>query len=238
MNCIIVDDEPLAIDIIADYVSKVSFLNLVKKCKNAIEAYEVIQNEQIDLIFLDIKMPKITGIQFVKSLEQKPMIIFTTAFTNYAIEGFDLDATDYLVKPIPYERFLKAVNKSFSQFNQKKHSDKIISETNQKVYNDYIFVKSDYKNVKVNLKDILYIEGLKDYVKIYTKDSTILTLSSLKKIDDKLPDNKFIRIHRSFIISIEKIESIQKSRIIINKQWIPIGDFYKDSFFKIIGIDD
>lgn len=239
MNCIIVDDEPLAIDVIADYVSKVSFLNLKKKCKNAIEAYEIIQTEPIDLIFLDVKMPKITGVQFAKSLETKPMIIFTTAYTNYAVEGFDLSAVDYLVKPIPYERFLKAVNKAYSQFNQRKNSsEQTVIVPNQDTTNDYIFVKSDYKNIKVKFDNILYLEGLKDYIKIYTKDSTILTLNSLKKMSLKLPSKNFIRIHRSYIVSIDKIVSIQRSRIIIGKQWIPIGEHYKNDFFKKLEIDD
>lgn len=233
MNCIAVDDEPLALDLIEDFINKVSFLKLIKKCNRASEAMEILQKENIDLVFLDIQMPNITGIQLIKSLQNCPQVIFTTAYTNYAVEGFELNVTDYIVKPFTFDRFLKAVNKAYSYY-------KLINNNKPDTQNiplDYIFVKSDYQNVKINFDDILYIEGLSDYIKIYLKNNKrILTLLSLRAILEKLPENNFTRIHRSYIVSINKINSIQKNRIIIDDTRIPVGNHYKENFFKIINI--
>jgi len=233
MNCIALEDEPLALSLIEDFSKKIPYLNYIKSCKNAFEAIEIIQNNKIDLIFLDINMPNITGIEFLKSLESKPMVIFTTAYSEFAVQGFELNAIDYLVKPFLFERFFKAVNKAYELHNlHKKNSQKIIETSDKK--ENFIFVKSDYSSVKILLNDIFYIEGLKDYVKIHLPEKNILSLITMKKMEETLPQDKFIRVHRSYIIALDKIESIQRNRIIIQKKWIPVGDSYKDEFFKRI----
>jgi two-component system, LytTR family, response regulator len=233
MKCVIIDDEPLAVELLEDFVSKVPSLELISSCSNAIEATTIIQNNKVDLIFSDIEMPDFSGIEFIKSLDVKPLFIFTTAYSHYAIEGFNLNAVDYLVKPIPFHRFLKAVNRAQELFNLKIDNE-IVSESTQ-TNSEFIFVKSEYENVKINLSTIKYIEGLKDYIKIYTDDpKPILTLSSLKAFEEKLPAN-FIRVHRSYIVSLNHINSVQRNRIIIDKIRIPIGQNYKDEFIKKIG---
>ncbi len=232
MKCLIIDDEPLAVELLEDFVSKVATLELISSCSNAIEAATIIQNNKVDLIFSDIEMPYFSGIEFIKSLDIKPLFIFTTAYSHYAVEGFNLNAVDYLVKPIPFHRFLKAVNRAQELFNLK--SENVVSEISQNT-SDFIFVKSEYENLKVNLNTIRYIEGLKDYIKIYTDSpKPILTLSSLKAFEEKLPVN-FIRVHRSYIVSLDHINSVQRNRIIIDKIRIPIGQNYKDEFIKKIG---
>jgi DNA-binding LytR/AlgR family response regulator len=232
MNCLIVDDEPLAIDLIVDFVKKVPFLNLLGTCKNAIEANEKIHKNKVDLLFLDIQMPNLSGIQLMHSLEKKPLVIFTTAYSEYAVESYDLNAIDYLLKPFTFERFLKAVNKAYSLYdnNETKLSEQLTNKKSDK----FIFINADYKKVKINLDDILYIEGLSDYIKIYAGDKPILTLQSLKTMEEKLPEEQFIRVHRSFIVSLKKIESIQRNRIIIGKKRIPVGDNYKEEFYRRI----
>ena len=234
MRCIVIDDEPLALELLEDFVSKIPNLKLVACCSNAIEAVSVLQNEKVDLIFLDIEMPEFTGIEFIKSLDIKPLFIFTTAYSHYAIEGFNLNAVDYLVKPIPFHRFLKAVNRAQELFLLRKGesspSVKTLSSPN------FIFVKSDYENIKLNFEDIMYFEGLKDYIKIFsTSHKPILTLSNFKKIEEKLPEDLFIRVHRSYIISLKHINSVQRNRILIDGVRIPIGQNYKDEFLKKIG---
>jgi len=237
MNCLIVDDEPLAIDLLESFIQKIPFLNIIGKCSNAFEAIELLQQEKIDLIFLDIQMPNVTGIDLVKSLSKLPLIIFTTAYSNYAIDGFNLNAVDYLVKPIPFERFLKAVNKAYEyyQFHNKSIKSEEKSKHDSSLDSNFIMVKADYSLIRIDLKDILYIEGLKDYLKIFIKNQKpILTLNSLKKYEEYLPSEHFVRVHRSFIISLSKIEAIQKHRIIIANERIPIGDNYKTEFYKKI----
>lgn len=234
MKCIIIDDEPLALELLEDFVSKIPNLKLVSSCSNAIEAVSILQNNKIDLIFLDIEMPEFTGIEFIKSLDVKPLFIFTTAYSHYAIEGFNLNAVDYLVKPIPFHRFLKAVNRAQDLYLLKKEdnspSTKTLSSPN------FIFVKSDYENIKLNFGDIKYFEGLKDYIKIFsTSHKPILTLSNFKKIEEKLPEELFIRVHRSYIVSLKYINSVQRNRILIDGVRIPIGQNYKDEFLKKIG---
>lgn len=231
MNCIIVDDEPLAQDILVDYIQKIPNLCLVQRCKNAFEASQALQDHRVDLMFLDIQMPEITGTQFLATLEKKPLVIFTTAYSNYALEGFDLSAVDYLLKPFSPERFLKAVNKAIELF-ELKQKDQLPVEDDK----DYIFVKSEYQTVKIKFEDMLYVEGLKDYVKIYTKSGMLMTLMNLKAIHSKLPSAKFIRVHRSFIVSFDAIEKIERNRIIIGQKRIPVGDSYKDDFYKLINV--
>jgi len=232
MNCIIVDDEPLALNLLEDNIKKIPFLKLIKKCKNVTEALKIYNEEKIDLIFLDIEMPDISGIQFLKSLKNKPMVIFITAYEKYALEGFDLDVLDYLLKPVSFDRFLKAVNKANEYFNF--INTKSSPQENQGIYHDYIFVKSDHKIIKINTNDILYVEGLKDYVKIYSGGRPIFTLLSLKFLEEKLSPEKFIRVHRSYIISISKIEYIGKSKVNIADASIPISNFYREKLFDII----
>jgi DNA-binding LytR/AlgR family response regulator len=234
MRCLIIDDEPLAIELLEDFVSKTPFLELISSCSNAIEATSILKKNKIDLIFTDIEMPDFSGIEFVKSLDIKPLFIFTTAYSHYAVEGFNLNAVDYLVKPIPFHRFLTAVNRAHELYLLKKEDSKKypvqIESTN------FVFVKSEYDNIKINFDDIKYIEGLKDYIKIFsTSHKPILTLSSFKRIEEKLPSNLFIRVHRSYIVSLKYIHSVQRNRILIDQVRIPIGQNYKDEFIKKIG---
>ncbi|MHA6248000.1 LytR/AlgR family response regulator transcription factor [Pontibacter sp. CAU 1760] len=228
IRCIAVDDEPLALEIIESYISKLPFLELVCTCSSATEAMQVLQEKQVDLMFLDIEMPELTGIQFLNILKHQPLIIFTTAYPDYALEGFNQDAVDYLLKPIPFDRFLKAVTKAQERLQRASKT----TETHMAPEQDFIFVKADYKNIRVDFKDILWIEGLKDYIIIQTKDQKIITLLSMNKMMEKLPDAKFLRVHRSFIVSLQKIDSIEKSRIRIGKKEIPIGEVYKEQFLK------
>lgn len=232
IRCIAVDDEPLALDIIESYVSKLPYLKLVQTCSSATEAMQVLQQEQVDLMFLDIEMPELTGIQFLNILKHQPLIIFTTAYPDYALEGFNQDAVDYLLKPIPYDRFLKAVTKAQErlQRNGKPQELTVAAAAPQATEHEFMFVKADYKTVRVDFKDILWIEGLKDYIIIQTRDQKIITLLSMNKAMEKLPESRFMRVHRSFIVALQKIDSIEKGRIRIGNKEIPIGEVYKDQF--------
>ncbi|WP_196884923.1 LytR/AlgR family response regulator transcription factor [Aureivirga sp. CE67] len=241
MKCLIIDDEPLAVDIIEAFTEKIPFLEVVKTFNNALDAFVFLNSNKVDLLFLDIEMPNLTGVEMVKSLQNSEVqVIFTTAYSEYALEGFNLNATDYLLKPIAFPRFLKAVNKAKEKFEAKQEN---ISTQNTVQNNqttslpEYIFVKSEYENLKINLSEIVYIQGLKDYIKIYLKnaDKAILTLSSFKEILKKLPVN-FLRIHRSYIVNVDFINSVQKSKVIIEKQRIPIGETYKEEVFEKLGI--
>lgn len=238
LKCIAVDDEPLALDIIEDYVSKVPFLELVKRTENAIEALQMVQAGGIDLVFLDIQMPDLTGIQFLKIASGKASYILTTAYSQYALESYDLNVSDYLLKPIAFDRFYKAVEKVLHQLQKAEPvvptpvPEPIVAATPHA--QDFIFVKTEHKIQKVELDDILYIEGLKDYISIYTKSERIITLQNMKKMEETLPKGEFIRVHKSYIIAIDKIESIERSRISIASKIIPIGDTYRDEFFKLI----
>ncbi|TKG97083.1 response regulator transcription factor [Puteibacter caeruleilacunae] len=228
MKCIIIDDEPLALDLLEDFIQRVPFLSLQEKFNEPFDAFRYIQDNEIDLIFLDIEMPSINGVEFVKSLSQKPQIIFTTAHSHYALEGYELEITDYLIKPFLFDRFLKAVNKAYRM--QRLFSNKTKPAEQAPARQNFILVKTGYNTVKVNLDDILYIEGLKDYIKIHLTDKSILTLNSLKKVQDKLPDDIFVRVHRSYIVSLARIDSIQRNRIVIGKDHIPLGENYRAAF--------
>ncbi|WP_159517298.1 LytR/AlgR family response regulator transcription factor [Sunxiuqinia indica] len=232
MKCLIIDDEPLAQQIVEDYIKMIPFLKLEKKCNSVFEALDIIQRTSIDLIFLDIHLPTVSGIEFINSLENRPMFIFTTAHSEHALEAFDLNALDYLLKPISFTRFLKAANKAYSIYSTnspQKEDDHVTLQENDQ---EYILVKSDYKSVKIKLSQILYIEGLKDYVKIYmqNEDKPVITLNSLKRMSENLPDGKFLRVHKSFIVNTNKIKSVTKNRIIIHDRWIPVGESYKSDF--------
>lgn len=232
ITCIVVDDEPMALNLVESYVEKTPFLLLKKKCSSAIEAMEFIKTEPVDLLFLDIQMPDLTGIEFSKMLPKDTRIIFTTAFDQYALEGFKVDALDYLLKPFDYAEFLAAANKASAWFTLLKGKQKTVLLDEK----EFLFVKSEYKQLRIKLADVLYFEGLKDYIKIWLKDNPkpILTLMSLKSLEEELPESLFMRVHRSFIVSLKNVETIERSQIIINKQRITVSEQYKSNFLAFI----
>jgi two-component system LytT family response regulator len=239
IRCLVVDDEPLALHILEDYISKVPFLELVKATTNPIEALTMVQEGNIDLVFLDVQMPELTGIQFLKIANGKTKVILTTAYSQYALEGYELDVVDYLLKPIAFDRFFKAAQKAqgIIQPNVKQavvEPTQQIQQQQQEFSSDFIFVKSEYKIQKVYLHQILFIEGLKDYISIFTPTERIITLQNMKKMEDTLPEKHFVRVHKSYIVALNKIDSIERSRIFIGDKIIPVGDTYRDNFFKII----
>ncbi len=226
LKCIIVDDEPLAQEVLENYLQRIGGeMHLVKKCSNALDAFQALHDERIDLLFLDIQMPVIDGLSFLKSLKNPPSVILTTAYPNHALEGYDLDVVDYLLKPISFERFLKAVNKVIEQ---RKAGDNGAGNA------DFMFVKVDSKLIKVNYADIVYIEGMKDYLKIFVKERPLVVHQTMKKIEDLLPKNKFIRVHKSYIVAISAVNSIVGNFIEINGKEIPIGANYKDHLIKLV----
>ncbi len=228
INAIIVDDEPLALDVLETYIDQLPNINLLKRCENAIEANEVLKAGNVDLMFLDIQMPQLTGIDFLKSLNNPPQVIFTTAHPDYAVDGFELNAVDYLLKPISLDRFMKAVNKV----------EAASSDMGDKSTEDYFFVKADKKLIKVNFEDIVYIEGLKDYVMIKKDQGRIITLQTMKSLEAKLPSDSFKRIHRSFIVNTNQIKAIVGNMVeVIEKgqvKHIPIGKNYRDELLAMI----
>ncbi|PXY45534.1 LytR/AlgR family response regulator transcription factor [Flavobacterium hydrophilum] len=239
MKCVIIDDEPLAVDLLKDFVNKVDSLELISTFNNAIDAVSFINQNNVDLIFLDIQMPHFSGIEFLNTIEKKPLIIFTTAYSDYAVEGFNLGAVDYLVKPIPFHRFLKSVVRAQQILAPQTVAVQTISEntTVPELEQDFMFVRAEYENVKMNFSDILFIEGLKDYVKIYTTDNKFtLTLISLIKLENLLFSKGFSRIHRSYIINIKHVKSIQKNKVLISDKRIPISESYKNAFFERINL--
>ncbi|MGY4536114.1 two-component system LytT family response regulator [Mucilaginibacter sp. UYNi724] len=235
IRCLVVDDEPLALNILEDYISKMPSLQLVKATTNPIEALTMVQDGGIDLVFLDVQMPELTGIQFLRIANGKAKVILTTAYPQYALEGYELDVVDYLLKPIAFDRFFKSVQKAQGIIQPSAKTAPIAEPVQQDDFmSDFIFVKTEHKIQKVYLHDILYIEGLKDYVSIFTAAERIITLQGMKKMEDALPPKHFIRVHKSYIVSINKIDSIERSRIFIGDKVIPVGDTYRDEFFKIV----
>jgi DNA-binding LytR/AlgR family response regulator len=229
MNCIAVDDEPLALALLEDNIRQVPFLDLVASCSNAMEALRVLNSRPVDLIFLDIQMPGLTGLQFLQSLQTKPMVILITAYEKYALEGFNLDVIDYLVKPVPFERFLKACNKAQDFFRLKQQAV-------QAEQPDYFFVNAEYGLVKIVISEIVLIEGLKDYLKIHLEDGkTLVIRMSMKSIEEKLPSNRFFRIHKSYIVALSRITSIRKNSVFLGTQELPLSDHYKEELFRLIG---
>lgn len=226
ISCVIIDDEPLAREGVRDYADKVGFLEVMGECKNAAEAQAFLEEHPVNLMFLDINMPKVSGLDFVKSLTQRPLIIFTTAYREFASESYDLDALDYLVKPITFERFYKAVNKAYQHF-----------ESTTQATLDHFYIKVDGVITKVNVKDVLYIEGMKDYIKVYLGDQTrLITLLSLKQVEALLPSDQFVRVHRSFIVAKSKVESIEGNTIHMAGQEIPIAtNLRADVLEQIVG---
>jgi len=239
MNAIIVDDEPLARDVLETYLERMPDVNLVATCSNAFEANQALKDHQVDLMFLDIQMPQLTGMDFLRTLQNPPMVIFTTAYSEYAIEGFELDALDYLLKPISFDRFVKAVNRAKEQKNLQTGGVTSTEETpvedasgKSVLEEDFIFVKADKKLIKVNYDDILYIEGLKDYVIIRCNDTRVITLQTMKSLEARLPSKIFKRIHRSYIINMSKVEAVMGNMIEITekgaKKHLPIGKNYRE----------
>lgn len=240
MRCLIIDDEPLALKVIESYIEQIEGIEVVATCSNPLEVISILNKQAVDLVFLDIEMPNLMGIDLVKTIENMPQFIFTTAYPQYALDGFNLNAIDYLVKPIPFHRFLKAISKVREKYQSENNftvntSSAGVSEKHQ---NDFIFVKSEYENIKINTEDILYIQGLKDYIKIYTKGSkkAILTLMSFKNILEKLPNKDFLRVHKSYIINIQQIKALQKTKVIVGDIQIPIGETFKVGVLERLGV--
>lgn len=242
LQILLVDDEPLALDVLETYINQLPDARLLKRCSNALEANEALNNFKVDVIFLDIQMPMLTGVEFIKTLSKPPLFVFTTAYPNFAVEGFELNAIDYLLKPISFDRFLKAINKvrEILEFNQN-HSISATQELNTNRGNDaldFFFVKADKKLIKVSFDDIIYIEGLKDYVIIRTVTGRIITLQTMKSLEDRLPSFKFRRIHRSFIVSLDKINAIEGNMVEVSEKGVakglPIGKNYRDDLLELI----
>ena len=227
LRTIALDDEPLALKLVTGYIGKTPFLDMVGEFDNPLDAIDFLSEESVDLIILDIQMPDLTGTDFIRSLQDAPKVIFTTAYEKYALEGFKLNAVDYLLKPFSYQEFLTAVQKARKQI-ELEHSALPTLEANSQ----FLFLKSEYKIRRINFNEILYIEGLKDYVKVYlhNEEKPILSLNTVKSVEQKLPVDRFMRVHRSFIVNLDKIETIDRSRIVFGKTYIPVSDQYKEKF--------
>lgn len=231
IRCIAIDDEPLALQQVVAYIHKLPFLDLVGECSSAFEALDIIEKEEVDLMFVDINMPDLNGLEFVQSLTQKPLLIFTTAYSEYALEGFKVDALDYLLKPFSFAEFSKAASKARTQFELiKKAPEKVESN------DDFLFIKSEYKLVRINFNDIQYIEGMREYVRIHLiGQKPVMTLLSMKSLEAKLPANKFMRVHRSYIVNLTKITTVERFRIIFDdKELIPVSENYKEKFQQFL----
>ena len=235
ISCIAVDDEPPALAKIVDYIEQVPFLELKAQFDDGMEVLSYLQNEQVDLLFLDIQMPQLLGTQLVQILENKPQVIFTTAHSEYAVEGYEMDITDYLLKPIAFGRFLKAAQKALARKNEAEKKKTLQSEgARSSLDPEFLFVKTEFKWLQIPLDSILYIEGMKDYLAIYTEDDRVLTLMSFNELMSKLPSDKFYRIHKSYVVALKKIKEIEKSRVHIQDKPIPIGDTHKQSFLALL----
>ena len=240
-TCIIVEDEPLARSLLENYIQKVPYLNLIQSFSDPLKALEYLRDNSVDILFSDIQMPEITGITLLKILQKKPLIILTTAYSEYAIEGYELDVLDYLLKPITFERFLKSVEKALLRLNsmnvktdEKNIPEIVVVNSTADAVQPFIFVKDGTKLVKIKLSDIMYIEGLKDYVSIYTPTQKVVSLQTLKALEIQLPEKQFIRIHNSYIVALEWIEAIQREKIQIGKVFLPISDTYRKAFKDFI----
>jgi DNA-binding LytR/AlgR family response regulator len=232
ISCLVVDDEPPAREIIRRYIEQVSSLQLAGECGNAIQAFTFLQQHPVDLLFLDIRMPQLNGNDFLKTLKNPPKVIFTTAYSEYALEGYELDVVDYLMKPVTFERFLRAVNKAYQHTTGK--SDTAVAIEDKKS-DSFVYFRSDRKMVKVMLQDILYIESMKDYVKVFTNSGMIITKQSISSVEAMLPEKEFIRTHRSFIVAARHIRSFTSELIEINNTEIPIGKLFRNEVMKTLG---
>jgi two-component system LytT family response regulator len=230
INCIAIDDEPLALSKLEGFINKVPNLKLIKTFDNSIEAVGWLKENNADLIFLDIQMEQLTGIQFIEATGTTSRIIITSAYDQYAIKGFELNVTDYLLKPFPFQRFIQSVNKVMEYYSQKAEVNK-----NPNSNEGYFFVKTEYRLERVNLSDILYVEGMKDYLRIICTDKKIMTLQSFAKLEESLPSTNFCRVHKSFVVALDKIKSVERGVIIIADQRIPVSNTYKENFFSRIG---
>jgi len=231
IRCLIIDDKPLAIDILADYTRKVPFLQLAETTTNPIEGLSIIREQNIDLVFLDIQMPELTGLQFMKIAGNQCKVILTTAYSKYALDGFEHDVIDYLLKPIAFDRFYRAAEKARQIIC--KPADKSVP-SNIETSPEYLFVKTEHRIQKVNLEDILFIEGLQNYISIHTPNERVLSLQTLKKIEELLPSKEFVRVHKSYIVALRHISAIERSRIFIGDTIIPVGDNYREGFYGIV----
>jgi two-component system, LytTR family, response regulator len=234
INCIAIDDEPLALDIIRDYCSKVAFLNLLRTFDNAIESIEYIRTNKIDLIFLDIQMEELSGIQLLNALKHRPFVIFTTAYERYAIQGFELDVVDYMLKPISFERFIKGVNKVCERLQMDPDGAKPEGGKTKPAEPSFFFVKTETRMERIENQDVLYVEGMGDYWRIVTKTRRIMTLMNARKLEEVLHEPQFCRVHKSFFIALDKIESIERNRIKIGDQYIPVSETYHKTFFDLV----
>ncbi len=238
IRCLVVDDEPLAVDVLVNYISQLDTLSLAGACHNAIEALKFLQKNRVDLLFLDIQMPKLSGIEFLKTLPQRPKVIFTTAFRDYALEGFELNVLDYLLKPVPFERFLVAINKYHAVQETAPALPPLLLSPAGAAADTFIYLKAGKKMVKVFEKDILYIESLKDYVKVKTTEKEIITYQRITYLDEKLPEGRFLRIHRSYIIAVDKIRSFNSTTIEVGEFELPIGRQYRADVMRALGIKE
>lgn len=235
IKCIAVDDEPLALEKLKGYIDRIETLELVKTFTNAIDALTFVNTYKIDVIFLDVQMEDLTGIQMIEAMDEKPVIILTTAYDKYSIQGYDLNVTDYLLKPYSFKRFLQAVNKTYDALSIKNRQNiQLVSSDDKLPQAGYMFVRAEGKLLKVNYKDILFIEGMKDYVRVQTAEQRIMTLQRLSRLAEILPAQNFVRIHRSFIVAIDKIEAIQRQSVIVNGETLPIGGSFRKHFLYVI----
>jgi DNA-binding LytR/AlgR family response regulator len=230
ITCIAIDDEPLALELLTDYIGKLPYLQLVHTNTNAIEALQYMQQNKVDLLFLDIQMPELTGLQIMKIIQNNCRVILTTAYSEYALEGYEHNVIDYLLKPISFDRFYAAAEKARTIFTKPVNNPVSITPSHP----GFIFVKTDSRLVKVNLDDILLIEGMKDYIAIHTSQDKLVTLQSMRSMEETLPNPQFIRVHKSFIVAINRIDSIERNRIFIKDEVIPIGETYRELFFRLI----
>jgi two-component system LytT family response regulator len=230
-KCIVVDDEPMARDVLRRYIEKLPSLQLAGECSNAIDALLFLQQNDIDLMFLDIRMPELSGIEFLQSLRHPPKVIFTTAYKEYALDGFELDAADYLLKPVRFERFIRAVSKAFPKQQQPDDEDLTMAE--KKTGSDFIYLRVNKRSVKIILSDILYVESAGDYVKVFTPNKTYITRQTISSVEAMLSKHEFVRIHRSFIVSLKKIDSFTHETVEVGGKELPIGKYYLNSFLKL-----
>jgi two-component system LytT family response regulator len=238
LRCLIIDDKPLAIDVLADYTGKIPFLDLAATTTNPIEGLNIVREQNIDLVFLDIQMPELTGLQFIKIASKQCMIILTTAYSEYALDGFEHDVIDYLLKPIAFERFYRAAEKAYRLVKPEstlssgmQNNESVLSSVQPA---EFLFIKTEHRIQKINLVDILFIEALQNYVLFNTINGRVMSLQPLKKIEEQLPQNEFVRVHKSYIISLRHISSVERSRIFIGDAIIPVGDSYRDGFYRLI----